>query len=68
MLIIRVTSVREREEFPSLYEWLVLRDYVSSVRYLAKATEFTTLLPLCVVSLFRWVDPLHLMKGVTASR
>jgi hypothetical protein len=40
MLIVEVTSGREREEFPSLYVLLVLRDYVLGVRYLAKSTEY----------------------------
>jgi hypothetical protein len=35
MLVVGVTSERERGEFPSLCS-LVLRDYISSVRYLAK--------------------------------
>jgi hypothetical protein len=39
MLIVGVTSGREREGFPSLYELLVLRDYILGVRYLAKSIE-----------------------------
>jgi hypothetical protein len=39
MLVVGVTSGREREGFPSLYELLVLRDYILGVRYLAKSIE-----------------------------
>ena len=54
MLVVAVTSGREREEFLILLCVVRSKDYVPSVHYLAKSTEYR-----CYVASLhsRWTDP-----------
>jgi hypothetical protein len=65
-----VTSVREREEFPSISVLLVLRYYASGVRYLAKSSECRCSVA-CVLVHLSSIDPTlpfyRLRRGMVTS-